>query len=200
VHATSLEHKLLNSRSQVLFSRYGNPFLVHYREDESTLSVQPVLNLIVAQSPELLMIPFGFSVGDFFGAAGVIAQVVKALRKHGGAQDNYQAICFEVEAFGKLMEKVQALELNDDNKPHMEAIHEYAAYCKTKLDHFLDQIPKYEASLGESSSRSTWTEKSRANARKAKWALFMGHPVSEMRDTIKMAGLVITLNLNLIHL
>jgi hypothetical protein len=46
------------------------------------------------------------SVDDFFGAAGVIAQVVKALRKHGGAQDNYQAICFEVEAFGELMEKV----------------------------------------------------------------------------------------------
>jgi GTPase involved in cell partitioning and DNA repair len=145
------------------------------------------------------MVPFGFSVGDFFGAAGVIAQVVKALRQHGGAEDDYKTICFEVEAFGKLVAKVQALELNDGNKPHMEAIQEYAAYCKAKLEHFLYQISKYEASLGESASKSTWTEKSRGNARKAKWALLMDRPVSEMRDAIKMAGLTITLNLSLIH-
>jgi hypothetical protein len=57
-----------------------------------------------------MVVPFGFSIGDFFGAASVLSQVLKALRKHGGAEDNYWAVCLEVELFGNNLKQVEVFD------------------------------------------------------------------------------------------
>jgi hypothetical protein len=135
-----------------------------------------------------IAVPFGFSIGDFFGAAGVLSQVMKALRKHGGAEDNYRAICVEVELFGNTLKEVELLTANDTNKNHIEAILEHSACCKVELERFLEKLSNYDDSLGENVERKTWSEKARGNAKKAKWALFMHEWVSEVRDVIRRAG------------
>jgi hypothetical protein len=147
-----------------------------------------------------MVVPFGFSAGDFFGAAGVLSQVVKALRKHGGAEDNYKAVRFEVENFGNIIKEVESLKANEANIHHVEVILEHAACCKVELEHFLEKLSKYDDSLGENVDRNTWTEKVRGNAKKARWALFMHERVSEVRDAIRRAGDGISMRLLLVNL
>ncbi|KAF8847311.1 hypothetical protein BDZ45DRAFT_781575 [Acephala macrosclerotiorum] len=125
-----------------------------------------------------------------------MAKVVKALRKHGGAEDEYRAVSLGVEAFGRLIEDVESLEANKLNSNHISAIIEYSSCAKAALEKFLKKISNYKASLGEGAQVSTLADWIRRD--KMAWALFKHKRIEEMRDAVWRAEAGINTRLLLI--
>jgi hypothetical protein len=136
------------------------------------------------------MVPaFGFSVGDFIAAAGklchpyvwcafsislpvtgLIAKVTKAFRDKAGAAFEYQLVQIELEALARTLKHLEALEPNESNIAHLNAIRGMALTYRIPLQGFLEKIEKFERRMGAfSMDRSA-----KAFGRKSQWAIFMG--------------------------
>ncbi|KAH9213111.1 hypothetical protein DL95DRAFT_507384 [Leptodontidium sp. 2 PMI_412] len=136
------------------------------------------------------MLPgFGFSIGDFIAAAGLIKKVSDALKDAGGASSDYQHVIIELEGLDRALKVVAALQPDHSNDSHVNAIRGMALSCQLPLHQFLFKIQKYEGSLGAiPSSRSI-----PRNARKAKWAVYVADQVQSLRAVI--AAKVVSINL-----
>lgn len=91
---------------------------------------------------------FGFSIGDFLAAAGLIAQVVTALHEAGGSSSQYRRLILELYSLGRSLEEVDRLEPVEGLESTIEAIKATALSCQLPLHEFLDGIKKYDRSLG----------------------------------------------------
>lgn len=91
---------------------------------------------------------FGFSVGDFLAAAGLIAEVVSALREAGGSSSQYRRLVLELYSLDRSLKEVDRLETVEGLESTVEAIKATALSCQLPLREFLDSIKKYDNTLG----------------------------------------------------
>lgn len=95
---------------------------------------------------------FGFSVGDFITAANLIAQVVSALREAGGSASQYQHTTNKLGFLDRAICDVNRLEPVEGLEATLEAIKTTALNCQLLLLEYLEDIRKYDKSLGPAQS------------------------------------------------
>ncbi|KAF8248008.1 hypothetical protein K440DRAFT_549882 [Wilcoxina mikolae CBS 423.85] len=132
---------------------------------------------------------FGFSVGDFIGAIGLITKICKALQDTGGAASEYQHVILELRSLERVLIHLAALEPTDENANHVNAIRGMALACQLPLREFLTKLEKYEVSLGPFAARNAIS----GAGRKTKWAVCMSEEVSKLRAIV--AAKVLSINL-----
>ncbi|KAL9120892.1 MAG: hypothetical protein Q9187_002549 [Circinaria calcarea] len=135
---------------------------------------------------------FGFSAGDFITAIGLIAKVSNALKDTNGASVEYQQVVLQLNGLKRTLLYLEALEPNEYNADHVNAIRCMAVSCKLPLQQFLDDIQKYEKSLAADSVR----KHGRKDMRKAQWGIYMEKEVAKMRSMISTQVMSINLLLS----
>ncbi|KAI9727065.1 MAG: hypothetical protein M1834_008533 [Cirrosporium novae-zelandiae] len=132
---------------------------------------------------------FGFSVGDFVSAVGLITKITNALKKTGGANSEYQDAILELESLKNVLQRLQALEPNESNHHHVNAIRGMALACQHPLQNFLEKLERYESSMGIFSSTRTF----RGAKDRIDWALRMATEVKNLRALV--SAKIISVNL-----
>lgn len=90
---------------------------------------------------------FGFSVGDFISAIGLVKRVTKALKETGGAPTDYQLVVIELKGLKSILRHLEALKPTKDNVTHINAIGGMALACQLPLRGFMVKLEKYESTL-----------------------------------------------------
>ncbi|KAL2043073.1 hypothetical protein N7G274_004133 [Stereocaulon virgatum] len=132
---------------------------------------------------------FGFSVGDFISAIGLIKKVSKALKHAGGAAADYQNVLVELKALKNVLRHLETLEPTEDNIRHVNAIRGMALACQLPLRDFMVKLERYEASLGPWSERTSFG----SAGRKAKWAVSFTEEVEKLRALVAAKHISINL-------
>jgi hypothetical protein len=109
------------------------------------------------------------------------------LKTTGGTSQEYQQVILELEGLAHVLSHLQALESNDSNVNHVNAIL-MALACRLPLQDFLVKIQKYEASMGVFAGRSI-----KGVGHKAKWAVHIGDEMQKLRAMISAKVLSINL-------
>ena len=92
---------------------------------------------------------FGFSVGDVVAVGKLVGDIVGSLREIGGAKSEYQQLVRELECLDKTLCNLDRLTLSKHQPPEVLNSIKFAALtCRQPLEDFLNQIRKYETSLG----------------------------------------------------
>ncbi|EHY51977.1 uncharacterized protein HMPREF1120_00200 [Exophiala dermatitidis NIH/UT8656] len=138
-----------------------------------------------------MVVPFGFSAGDFASVIGLVVKVGKALRDADGASSEYQHLYVDLQALKRTLETLQALQPTEQNITHLNAIRCLALTCQVPLAAFLERLQKFEEKLGPFAKDSV-----RGALRKSQWALQMGEQVRKFRATIAAKVLSLTLLLS----
>ncbi|KIW13997.1 hypothetical protein PV08_06778 [Exophiala spinifera] len=136
-----------------------------------------------------MVVPFGFSAGDFVSVIGLIVKVGKALRDVDGASFEYQQLDLELQGLRRMLDIIQALRPTDDNIGHLDAIRCLALTCQIPLTAFLQRLQKFEQRLGPFAKHSAVG----GSLRKSQWALQMGEEVQQLRATVSAKVLSLTL-------
>ena len=149
---------------------------------------------------------FGFSAGDFVSAigmsyaeeswstadaskTGLIKKVCKALKASGGASTEYQHTVVELENLIVTLSHLEALQPNEDNVHHVNAIRAMAMACKLPLQDFLAKISRYETSLSPFAARASLG----SAGRKAQWALYLAEETEKLRAWVAAKHISINL-------
>ena len=136
---------------------------------------------------------FGWSAGDVVLAAKFIAKVVKALKKTGGAGDEYQQA---IEFLSGLEQTLQNLASAGNLLPQNAATLEILTQTKRIVDllgPLHGQLKKAEATLGTAASGDPATRLKS----KLKWAFQQSKQVEKLEDAIAVPLATINANIGL---
>ena len=89
---------------------------------------------------------FGFSIGDFITATGLICKVVQSLRTAGGAKAAHRELCVDLESLIATLRRVYSLELEGHSDETAHLRRECEA-CLKKIFDFAKKIHKFRSSL-----------------------------------------------------
>ena len=112
-----------------------------------------------------MSVGFGFSVGDFLSASGMVlilhllasltwillelcTKVANALNDATGASAEYQHVVLELQALQDALSRLASLEPTESNVNHVNAIRGIALACQLLLRDFLSNIERYEKTIG----------------------------------------------------
>lgn len=136
--------------------------------------------------------PFGFSVGDFINAIGLINKVRQALKDVGGAEDDIQLVTNDLQHLELILIQLK----NGDwgaggDISHVNAIRGIAPSCVSALEDFLRKVEDFQrsASCEPGSSTKTLTR----GFKKVQWAISMKEEVNQLR--VFLLSNLMTLNL-----
>lgn len=128
-----------------------------------------------------MVVPFGFSVGDFISTLELVGTVIAALRSAGGSSDRYRELVDELYTLEKALIRVKNLKLDDSQEGDVQAVRQAASQCQKTIDKFWKKIAKYQQHLsaGGSGSRvkDSWM--------KIQWALCTREDVDAFRADIR---------------
>ncbi|CZR57700.1 uncharacterized protein PAC_07589 [Phialocephala subalpina] len=140
-----------------------------------------------------MAVPFGFSVGDFVAAIGLINDVHKALGETGGARDSFKDI------YGDLTQLELVLaQLQDGgwakgcDLGHANAVRGMALTCQVPLKAFLEKLNLYKPMLVKQDAGG-FVAFIKGKGRQVGWVLQMQDEVKEFRAAIMGKVAVITL-------
>lgn len=120
---------------------------------------------------------FGFSVGDFLSGLELIRQLIKALEDSSGSSKEYRDLIRELYSLERALIEVKSL--NIEESPQKRAVEQVAVQCQQTISFFLEQIAKYQPSLG--GLGKSW----RGSLRKVQWALYKKEDVQKFRAQIQ---------------
>ncbi|MCJ1265253.1 hypothetical protein MMC22_005128 [Lobaria immixta] len=136
---------------------------------------------------------FGFSVGDFVSAINLVNKVRKSLKDAGGAASEYQSAVIELENLATTLSHLEALQPNEDNIQHVNAIRAMAMACQFPLEEFRRKMTRYESSLGPlARQKSLYTI-----GQKTKWSVMFAEDVEKLRALIAAKHVSINLLLGM---
>jgi hypothetical protein len=127
-----------------------------------------------------MAVPFGFSVGDFVAAIGLVREVIGALGTASSSTTRYHGLMFELFSLERALLEVKALKFDESNHPQLDALRCAATKCHGTIDGFLQQIKKYQPSLTARGSGLKWKDA----LRKVQWALFTDNDLERFRVEI----------------
>ena len=123
----------------------------------------------------------------------MINKVRKSLRDAGGASSEYQSAVIELENLATTLSDLEALEPNEDNVQHVNAIRAMAMACRMPLQEFLKKISRYESSLGPFAKRMSL----HTSGQKAKWSIALAEDVEKLRALVAAKHVSINLLLGM---
>jgi hypothetical protein len=97
-----------------------------------------------------------------------------------GASNEYQLVVIELEALESVLRQLEALEPNEANIGHINAVRAMALICRLPLQDFINKLTRFEKSMSPGISRNALYTFSR----KAQWAVVMPDEVTNFRVTI----------------
>jgi hypothetical protein len=89
---------------------------------------------------------FGFSVGDFITATGLICKVVQSLRAAGGAKTTHRELCVDLDVLTATLCRVHSLEL-EGHRNEMAHLRQECEACLKKIFEFGKKIHKFQSTL-----------------------------------------------------
>lgn len=140
------------------------------------------------------MIPFGWSVGDIAFAIGFIAKIIKALKDHGGAVEDYQAKARFLEGVEATLRDLEFFARHFAGSAYIDAISDNAAAVHRAVDVFISRLQSYEASIGVNRQTKAFL---RPKYHKVKWALYTSDRCAELQSTIQLPLTAINTHLNM---
>jgi hypothetical protein len=96
------------------------------------------------------------------------------------ASNQYQLVVIELQALERVLFQLEALEPNEANIGHINAVRAMALTCRLPLQDFINKLTRFEKSMGPGISRNALYTFSR----KAQWAVAMPDEVTNFRVTI----------------
>lgn len=124
---------------------------------------------------------------------GLVNKVRKSLKDAGGAASEYQSAVIELENLATTLSHLEALQPNEDNIQHVNAIRAMAMACQFPLEEFRRKMTRYESSLGPLARRkSLYTI-----GQKTKWSVIFAEDVEKLRALIAAKHVSINLLLGM---
>lgn len=125
---------------------------------------------------------FGWSAGDLVLVIRTVVTVIDALDKADGASAHYQSTSLFFKALRDTLHYLRSATAFGLDPNYTAAVHAQVDLIKTPLVDFINEISKYEKSLGASSARGPL----RVLPRKLKWTFEMEEKASKLER--KVAG------------
>lgn len=123
----------------------------------------------------------------------LVNKVRKSLKDAGGAASEYQSAVIELENLATTLSHLEALQPNEDNIQHVNAIRAMAMACQFPLEEFRRKMTRYESSLGPLARRkSLYTI-----GQKTKWSVIFAEDVEKLRALIAAKHVSINLLLGM---
>ena len=127
-----------------------------------------------------MVVPFGFSIGDFIDGINIAIDVIKACKDTGGASSQYERVLDEFETYLIILRKLQ-----DPNVLASTEINRLASSCEQPVRQFLTKAEKYRCSLTKPTGSQDFvhhtTRNLRTFPRKAQWTVVAKKTVEELR-------------------
>ncbi|KAI9671289.1 MAG: hypothetical protein M1831_004197 [Alyxoria varia] len=101
-----------------------------------------------------MVVPFGFSAGDFVGGINLIRDIIKALESSAGASANYQELIRELYTLEYALKLVKDLKL-DDAPSAKAALTNALESCRSTITRFLSRNKNFAPHLALGESRSS---------------------------------------------
>lgn len=87
---------------------------------------------------------FGFSVGDFIAAIGLVKKTTRALREVNGATSQFQSTILDLELLERVLTSVQGLDSQSVKDSTLQAVQLFGHACHIPLSHFVASIDNFE--------------------------------------------------------
>lgn len=126
-----------------------------------------------------MTVPFGFSVGDFIAAIGLVAEVVEAVQDSGGAASQYQSLTQDLGNLQAALLRVESLRIGSDT-PTTDTVINQTLLVRQGVQELLDSLAKFNKSLGNEAEKG-WRHGTR---RKVQWAMFGSKEVAKLRNVL----------------
>jgi hypothetical protein len=124
---------------------------------------------------------FGFSVGDFIGAANLTYKLIAALRENNGAGEEFRAAIDELGCYQAALMRVSYLERNRNiPRDTFDAASHMVMQSMEMIQSYLDQTKKYDQKLGRTESSGF-----KYGVRKIRWALLKAEDMKKLRETLQ---------------
>ena len=143
-----------------------------------------------------MIVPFGFSVGDFIAAIGLTKDVISSLKGRGGAIEACYELLNELQTDCETLKRLQSTKLPSRYAADQTAIARQADKLHASALKLFQVIQQYEVDF-----RRPGTEKFyRAVNKKSKWALVMLDRIDRYRTDVQAQSLTLRLILERINL
>ncbi|KAL9609799.1 MAG: hypothetical protein Q9167_005453 [Letrouitia subvulpina] len=129
-------------------------------------------------SPGVMSINFGFSIGDVIAIVSVIKTSIRAFNETKGSSATFQNLIQELQNLEDSLEAVEAVQSESPTGRQADAIQRAIKRCHRCTDAFVRDIAKYQPWL---TPKSTGI---RATVGKIKWALCKNDDILRFRDQI----------------
>ena len=123
----------------------------------------------------------------------LINKVRKSLKDAGGAANEYQSAVIELENLATTLSHLEALQPDEDNAQHVNAIRAMAMACKFPLEEFRRKMARYESSLGPLARRKSL----HTFGQKTKWSVTFAEDVEKLRALVAAKHISINLLLGM---
>ncbi|KAF2179281.1 hypothetical protein K469DRAFT_596763 [Zopfia rhizophila CBS 207.26] len=124
---------------------------------------------------------FGFSVGDFVAAINLVRTVIDALKRTGGAKDDFTELIRQLYSLEKALIRVNDVELDDSQLEDAVALQHAASQCRLTIDEFLVRVSKYQPHLGQIKAGPAYLARAKAAWMAIRWAICEEKDVAKFR-------------------
>ena len=133
---------------------------------------------------KLLMVGFGFSVGDFIAGINTLIDIVHSLSDTNGAQADYKELGSELQSLKSGLDGVKALPTDPTQTTEFSALHAAVENCRACVERFVRRNSKFkslENIPGKKWSLATLKE----CGRKVQWAIWKKNDVENFRGRVQ---------------
>jgi len=127
-----------------------------------------------------MVVPFGFSAGDIAMAIQVVVKVAQGLKNSGGSASEYQDIIKYLQSLLLTLQHLETLRSKTKDESIAKAVEALASAAQKPMLEFMEDIRKYEVTLGQKSSSNSI----RSGFHKTDWALRIAKKGVKLRANI----------------
>jgi len=126
-----------------------------------------------------MAVPFGFSVGDFIAAIGLVTKIIGALQDSGGAASEYQSLTRDLASLQAALLKVDSAQATN-NSPIAGTIYDQTSVVRQSAQGLLDGLSKFEEKLGKQAKKG-WKY---GTGRKIQFAVLQSKEITKAKNII----------------
>jgi len=122
---------------------------------------------------------FGFSVGDFVTAAGLIRDIISCLRT--ASISEYRELIFELHGLQRALYEIEHLQCLPDQEAAVSGIKVAALMCQHPLDEFAKKLKKFESLGTIEGEKMSKADVLKMWRQKLRWGFCMAEEVARLR-------------------
>ena len=143
-----------------------------------------------------MIVPFGFSVGDFIALLAVTRTVISGLKAQGGAIDACLGVVDGLETNFSIFEELESLDLPATHESQQNLIVGLAQDLRGLATSFLESVQRYSRSFARPHAQKFY----RAGVAKARWVTHMSKIVDKHRAEVESKSLSLRFLLSKVNL